>query len=1128
MNSSKLKSPIGEIISSAAKSHKGNSLTLIDLGDFKTIKSISKDEIVAKGKINSKEVEFISLENIDIGNSKIYALISGINYSGKVSLTINSDLVSENITINEEDCYNIYSLYYGENFEAITNISNICKSDVISVGIKNEDNKTFIEGISNNNRQGYIYTTFDLNIPSEGNYILEFDGAIATTARENVISSFYILTEQANKDSYLLKMESNSYNGNNLMTWKINDSETSVNLTSQFYHYKLIIDRKTNEIGLSIKSLNNENILEKHLIKKSSSSNSDKVNCFYMTLANGPRGLIRLSNISVYTHEYAQIIPPFTKRKINIPLNSDLKSIYNIVNKSIYCSASYSNSNVEVTIESLKPGKSNMYFEGILNKNDNKCLVLIVVEIDERGFISYENPIIFSTPIDFDKTPSTIQKEFHTYSSIEGLDNSEPQDNPNITPCVDINELNSKFSVFEPEKLVKPKVKVAFCISNNKWRIIYTKDKEINEYSEYILYDDSYEGLLDCVNASFNLLTSDRTTKEKVLIINSGSTGKPSQNKNSKVKNINRMNGSVSISCPSNVILDFGDNIIYIDYTEEYIDDSKYKIEAFIDIERSVNNTTICNLTIIGIHCYGIFVAGCWNLLFQNINIALAKGERKSGYIGFRIQSLANAIGNVEMRRWSYDIYIDNCTFNGCAEHGIETFNVYNLYVTTIKSTDIFGCGILLNCTYNAWIYKVVGIRCCASKTYAAVRFANDGGPNINIHYVYGEACGNGVFLVSTTNGVTIDKVNLINIHSTPVFIGGSAGLHIQSGKIISNGGEIKYFENGEEGKTIASTGNCIFLGGGSSSQFFPQWNNIFENIKIDGFKYGYVERYKMSANYNIYNNIDTSGCEITRYAEPTGYGTEQDIGFGFDVIDGKIGVGNEVISGEKIQSGDFLYALNSDSTSYIILEYSGLDSTLIIPKKFRGKPISRIGSFAFYGNNNLISVTINSNIESLGGLSFGNCKALKVVKFIKGGKYEIGHCAFRGCVNLKSVDLTDVKILRASCFVWCKNLKKLICPKSVVYFGANLFYGDDIDLTIECDNINLMTVEPHAFYFIGRNSTINFTGIKEPTNLTDVPAFEGNSYHYYSHSYVEKDCYKEGVWCRFYYHVAVPPKFLN
>ena len=103
-----------------------------------------------------------------------------------------------------------------------------------------------------------------------------------------------------------------------------------------------------------------------------------------------------------------------------------------------------------------------MYFEGILNINDNKCLDLIFVEIDERGFISFENPIIFSTPIDFDKTPSSIQKEFHTYSSIKGLDNSEPKDYPNITPCVDINKLNSKFSVFESEKLVKPRVNLPF------------------------------------------------------------------------------------------------------------------------------------------------------------------------------------------------------------------------------------------------------------------------------------------------------------------------------------------------------------------------------------------------------------------------------------------------------------------------------------------------------------------------------------------------------------------------------------------------------------------------------------------------------------------------------------------
>ena len=96
-----------------------------------------------------------------------------------------------------------------------------------------------------------------------------------------------------------------------------------------------------------------------------------------------------------------------------------------------------------------------------------------------------------------------------------------------------------------------------------------------------------------------------------------------------------------------------------------------------------------------------------------------------------------------------------------------------------------------------------------------------------------------------------------------------------------------------------------------------------------------------MSANYNVYNKLDTKGCKITRNPDVNEYGTEEDIEFSFSVIVGiKVG-GNEVLTGNKIKSSNFLYALNSDSTSYIILEYSGLDSVLIIPKKFKGKEIS-------------------------------------------------------------------------------------------------------------------------------------------------------------------------------------------
>ncbi len=1131
MNNPKLKAPPYKIISSSAMSNKGNSLTLIDLGKFTTIKSIFKGDIIAKGKINSNSVEFTALEDIQTGVSEIYALIPGINHKGKISLTIESDIVSTSIKIEEDDCYFIYSLYYGQNFDSISSVSEFCNTERISANfVENPTYGRYIDAYSIANSGSSFYSVEDLNIPKEGSYILEFDAVIANANNGNS-STFYILTEQLKKESYLLKMTTNTHNyGNNNMIWTINDdSNITVGLPTSFVHFKIIVDRINNEIGLSIYSMDDKVILDKQKIVKSLSANTDIANCFYMSLPKGLRGYISLNNISVYSYENAQVITPFTQKEIKISLESYLKLIIKVENKSKYCEISFSNDNLVATFKSLKPGKTYIYFNGILKSNDNKALVLVIVTIDERGYISYdENLYIFSDDSSLNTIPSTIQKEYNTYSSLGNLDTSEPKDSPIITPCVDANEINSIFSEFESENLIKTKIKVAFCINNNKWSILYTKDIDIDENSEYILYDYFYDGLLDCVNASFGLLTSGRTTKERISIITSGSSGTAANNPNSIVKNANRMNYSVSIRCVSYVILDFEDNYIYINNSEKLKTNSgEYGLECFIDMERGVYKSTVCNLKLIGKLTYGTFIAGSSFILFKNYHILIAKGETNSSYIGMRIQSQANATANVELGRWSHDIYFDNCSFNGILEHAIETYNAYNIYATTIKITDVGGCGILLNCSYNAWINEVIGIRCCPGGTYATVRFANDAGPNINFHYVYGEACGNGVFLASSSNDICIDKINLVNIHARPIYIGGSAGLHIQSGKIISNGGEIKCSTyDGKTNIVNATTGNCIFLVNGSSSHFLPQWNNIFENIVIDGFNCGYTERYNMSSNYNIYNNIDTNGCKNIRYADGYGGGTEEDIGFAFCTIDGMKGQGNEKITGDKIISGDYTYALNSDSTSYILMEYSGIDANVITPKKFKGMPVTRIGSFAFYGNKNLLSITITSNIKSLGGLSFGNCTSLKHAKFMKGGEYEVGHCAFRGCEKLSKVDLTDVKILRASSFAWCKSLRELVCPKNVVYFGANCFYNDNINLTIECDDLSLMTVEPYAFYFIGFDSKINFTGINKPTNLTGVPAVGNGSYYYNSHSYLEKKLYKPGVWCKFYYHVAVTPTF--
>ena len=116
---------------------------------------------------------------------------------------------------------------------------------------------------------------------------------------------------------------------------------------------------------------------------------------------------------------------------------------------------------------------------------------------------------------------------------------------------------------------------------------------------------------------------------------------------------------------------------------------------------------------------------------------------------------------------------------------------------------------------------------------------------------------------------------------------------------------------------------------------------------------------------------------------------------------------------------------------------------------------------------------------------------------------------------------------MRHSCFAWCTGLSRVTCPSNVVYFGGNCFYNCNIDLNIECDDTSLMTVEPYAFYFMGRNSSVNFTGLTAaPSSLTSVNSTNANTYYYNSQNYVENKLYKPGIWCKYYYHVAITLNF--
>ncbi len=97
------------------------------------------------------------------------------------------------------------------------------------------------------------------------------------------------------------------------MVWTFNDSDYSLNLPESFLHYKLFIDKTTNQIALSIYKLDGEIILDKKILEKSSSG-SYIAKFFYVSIGKGARGPVKLNNISVRSYESCQIYLFYPKR----------------------------------------------------------------------------------------------------------------------------------------------------------------------------------------------------------------------------------------------------------------------------------------------------------------------------------------------------------------------------------------------------------------------------------------------------------------------------------------------------------------------------------------------------------------------------------------------------------------------------------------------------------------------------------------------------------------------------------------------------------------------------------------------------------------------------------------------
>jgi hypothetical protein len=264
------------------------------------------------------------------------------------------------------------------------------------------------------------------------------------------------------------------------------------------------------------------------------------------------------------------------------------------------------------------------------------------------------------------------------------------------------------------------------------------------------------------VQAAVNSLTPGRTSKERVVVWQGGTISAGSR-----------------ISLPSYTVLDSCGTI--------NVTGSGSGDQAPV-YSRGTRDVEVQNLRLTGAPLYGIFMRNVDNVILGNIDMRL------SGGLGIRIDNR----GDTSVR--SRNIRINTVYVSGASNHGVETYGVDGLNIGTVTARNVGYSGLLLNDTINATVGTVDAENAGAGTGYAAFRVANGNGrinnsypTNVRVGTVRARGGGRGVFCVSQSGGLVIDRVDIANTGNNAILIENCYNVTIAgvSGS-VSGGGEIR------------------------------------------------------------------------------------------------------------------------------------------------------------------------------------------------------------------------------------------------------------------------------------------------------------------------------------------------
>lgn len=153
-----------------------------------------------------------------------------------------------------------------------------------------------------------------------------------------------------------------------------------------------------------------------------------------------------------------------------------------------------------------------------------------------------------------------------------------------------------------------------------------------------------------------------------------------------------------------------------------------------------------------------------------------------------------------------------------------------------------------------------------------------------------------------------------------------------------------------------------------------------------------------------------------------------------------------------------------------------------LIEKVTMENGITYIGTYAFYGCGNAVSITVPKSVTEMGPCAFADCESLKTMT-IPNGVTQLNMELFKNCQSLTSVSIPkNVEGIYNGVFYNCSSLESIELPKKLWRLGEVAFYGCSSLKSIKIPDLGTKCIERQTF-----KGCTSLTSVELPASIKSI-----------------------------------------